>query len=160
MTLHFEIVSAGKVADLQRVGMFSSLGEFSISLYSHATLKFFKARMDLCRAALESYNKEGIWYKIFLYRFPLSVTLFDTELVEQLFQQAATQARSISFLLGFSKGIKRKSTSLQSHHPSKKEAWSQQGQFIHPQQAPMYSQQLQQLPVPSGQTLQLAFPQQ
>ena len=33
-TLHFEmVVSAGKVADLQRVGMLSSLGEFSISWY-------------------------------------------------------------------------------------------------------------------------------
>ena len=33
VTLHFEkVVSAGKVADLQRVGMLSSLGEFSISL--------------------------------------------------------------------------------------------------------------------------------
>ena len=32
VTLHFEmVVSAGKVADLQRVGMLSSLGEFSIS---------------------------------------------------------------------------------------------------------------------------------
>ena len=31
--LHFEmVVSASKVADLQRVGMLSSLGEFSISL--------------------------------------------------------------------------------------------------------------------------------
>ena len=30
MTLHFEmVVSAGKVADLPRVGMLSSLGEFS-----------------------------------------------------------------------------------------------------------------------------------
>ena len=31
MTLHFEmVVSAGKVADLERVGMLSSLEEFSI----------------------------------------------------------------------------------------------------------------------------------
>ena len=33
MTFHFEmVVSAGKVAGLQRVGMLSSLGEFSLSL--------------------------------------------------------------------------------------------------------------------------------
>ena len=39
MTLHFEIVvSAGKVADLQRVGMLSSWGEFSISLGQSAPL--------------------------------------------------------------------------------------------------------------------------
>ena len=37
VTLHFEmVVSAGKVADLQRVGMISSLGEFS-TLWSGVT---------------------------------------------------------------------------------------------------------------------------
>ena len=48
MTLHFEmVVSAGKVADLQRVGMFSCLGELSISIYIHI---YYDAYMDLEKA--------------------------------------------------------------------------------------------------------------
>ena len=42
LTLHFDrVVSGGKVADLQRVGMLSSLGEFSISLPEYQILLFF-----------------------------------------------------------------------------------------------------------------------
>ena len=115
---------------------------------------------DQRRAALEGCNKEGIWYKRPLYRSPLSATLFNSELVEQLFQQLATQAKSVLFLIGFSRDIKRKSTSFQSRNPSKKGTWSRQRQFTQPQQVPMYSQLPQQEPVPSGQTPQSAFPQQ
>ena len=51
VTLHFEtVVSAGKVANLQRVGMLSSLGKFSIFQFLHLQLvsslvRFF---LNLC----------------------------------------------------------------------------------------------------------------
>ena len=64
VTLHFEIVvSAGKVAELQRVGVLSILGEFSISscilslswrlinflvYYSHVTVSFSINAFDVC----------------------------------------------------------------------------------------------------------------
>ena len=46
MTLDFEmVISAGKVADLQRVGVLSSLGEFSIYLYVYCEV--FKVAVDV-----------------------------------------------------------------------------------------------------------------
>ena len=112
------------LSQLSYVAAMNGLLRLSLLPLWLATLEFCRARPDLRSAALKgciAIRKAFCTKETFIQvpPPPLSAALFSfsTERVQQLFRQADTQAKSVSFLLGCNEAIKRKSTSSQSRCP-------------------------------------------
>ena len=64
------LTMAVSLSQLPYAAAMNGLLKLSLRPLWHATLKFFKARLDLLRATLKGCNKEGTLYKRLLYRSP------------------------------------------------------------------------------------------